>query len=118
MGSRGLTGPPGENKLRLFSFFLISLLLIGRDGFIDRPPSFYAELRRLFVTKNMDSVIRPWTLSETANAPDVTNYFSAETGIFTAPTNGLYQCFLTISVSKAKVREKNCFFLCLFSFVN
>jgi hypothetical protein len=92
--------------------------LIGRDGFIDRPPSFYAELRRLFTTKNADGILRPWILSETANAPDASNYFSAETGIFTAPTNGLYQFFLTISVSKAKVRRKIIFSVYYFVFVN
>ncbi|CAF1415544.1 unnamed protein product [Adineta ricciae] len=84
MGLRGLTGPP------------------GRDGFVERPPSFYGELRRLFTTKNADSVLRPWTVSETTNAPDVSTYFSRETGIFTAPIDGLYQFYLTISVSKAK----------------
>jgi len=98
-------------------------LFIGRDGFIERPPAFYAELRRLFITKNIDSILRPWTLSESANAPDVSNYFSEETGIFTVPTGGLYHFFLTISVSKAKVKENdffsnknnNCFIL-FFSF--
>ncbi|UJR36387.1 hypothetical protein I4U23_029111 [Adineta vaga] len=84
MGLPGLTGPP------------------GRDGFVERPPSFYAELRRLFITKNTDSTLAPWTISETANAPDILNYFSPETGIFTVPMDGLYQFFLTISVSKAK----------------
>ncbi|CAF0950285.1 unnamed protein product [Adineta steineri] len=84
MGPRGLTGPP------------------GRDGFAERPPSFYAELRRLFSTNNTDSVLRPWSLSETVNAPDVFNYFSQEDGIFTVPIDGLYHFFLTISVSKAK----------------
>jgi hypothetical protein len=77
--------------------------LIGRDGFVERPPSFYAELRRLFITKNTDSILRPWTLSDSTNTPDVSNYFSAENGIFTVPTGGLYHFFLTISVSKAKV---------------
>ncbi len=91
--------------------------MIGRDGFIDRPPSFYAELRRLFITKNMDGILRPWTLSESTNAPDSSSYFSVETGIFTVPTNGLYQFFLTISVSKAKVSETSYFFLSI-SFLN
>ncbi|CAF0774494.1 unnamed protein product [Rotaria sordida] len=84
MGPQGLTGPP------------------GRDGFIERPPAFYAELRRLFVTKNSDSILQPWTLSETANVPDAFLYFSQNTGIFTVPISGLYHFFLTISVSKAK----------------
>ena len=81
-------------------------MIIGRDGFMERPPSFYAELQRLFITKNTDSILRPWTLSESANAPDVSTYFSPETGIFTIPTSGLYHFFLTISVSKAKVSTK------------
>ncbi|CAF3374995.1 unnamed protein product [Rotaria socialis] len=84
MGLQGFTGPP------------------GRDGFIERPPSFYAELRRLFTTKNTDSILRPWILNEAVNAPDVSYYFSQENGIFTVPTNGLYHFFLTISISKAK----------------
>ena len=79
-------------------------LLVGRDGFIERPPSFYAELRRLFITKSTDGVLHPWTLSDVANAADASLYFSPDTGIFTAPSNGLYQFFLTISVSKARVR--------------
>lgn len=80
---------------------------IGRDGFTERPPSFYAELRRLFLTKNQDGVLRPWVLSESANPPEVGQYFSAETGIFTVPSGGLYHFFLTISVSKAKVIDRN-----------
>ncbi|CAF4566188.1 unnamed protein product [Rotaria sp. Silwood1] len=84
MGPQGLTGPP------------------GRDGFMERPPSFYAELRRLFITKNSDSILRPWTLSESANVPETLSYFSQDSGIFTIPTAGLYHFFLTISVSKAK----------------
>ncbi|CAF2014158.1 unnamed protein product [Rotaria magnacalcarata] len=84
MGPQGFAGPP------------------GRDGFIERPPSFYAELRRLVTTKNTDSILRPWTLNEAVNAPDVSYYFSQENGIFTVPTNGLYHFFLTISISKAK----------------
>lgn len=103
MGLRGLTGPPGKNELLPFDYSIIIGLLLGRDGFVERPPSFYAELRRLFTTKNADSVLRPWTVSETTNAPDVSTYFSPETGIFTAPIDGLYQFYVTISVSKAKV---------------
>jgi hypothetical protein len=105
MGPRGLTGPPGKHKLRSFSFHC-SYCFIGRDGFIERPPSFYAELPRLYITKNIDSILRPWTLSETTNTPDAFHYFSQETGIFTVPIGGLYHFFLTISVSKTKVREK------------
>ncbi len=115
MGPRGLTGPPGKTQFPSFLSHLF-LFLIGRDGFIERPPSFYAELRRLFITKNMDGRLQPWTLSESANTPDVLNYFSPETGIFTVPTGGLYHFFLTISVSKAKVRE-NYFFSNHFFFV-
>lgn len=84
----------------------LDFFCIGRDGFTERPPSFYAELRRLYLTKNQDGVLRPWTLSESANPPEVNHYFSAETGIFTVPSGGLYHFFLTISVSKAKVTQK------------
>jgi hypothetical protein len=62
----------------------------------------------------MDSILRPWTLSESANAPDASNYFSQETGIFTVPTGGLYHFFLTISVSKAKVRKNNIYLIFFF----
>jgi hypothetical protein len=37
------------------------------------------------------------------NQPDASRYFSETTGIFTVPKPGLYQFFLTISVSQAKV---------------
>jgi hypothetical protein len=85
MGPRGLPGPP------------------GRDGFAESPPAFYAELQRLFVTKNEDSILQPWILPDLVNQPDASRYFSETTGIFTVPKPGLYQFFLTISVSQAKV---------------
>lgn len=83
------------------------LFLIGRDGFTERPPAFYAELQSLSVTKNIDSILRPWTLSDSFNVPDVSNYFSQDTGIFTIPKTGLYQFFLTISIFQSKVLENN-----------
>ncbi|UJR09717.1 hypothetical protein I4U23_013946 [Adineta vaga] len=83
IGEQGLSGPP------------------GRDGFTERLASFYAELPRLFVVNTLNSTVRPWKLYEPYNTREVSNYFSAETGIFTAPINGLYQFFLTISVSRA-----------------
>jgi hypothetical protein len=81
------------------------LLFKGRDGFEESPPSFYAELQRLFMTNNNDSILRPWTLSDLVNPPDVSNYFSETSGIFTVPKSGLYQFFLTIAVSEAKVSK-------------
>ena len=80
-----------------------NLLFLGRDGFNERPASFYAELQRLFITENKDGVLRPWRVSDSWNAPDVLTSFSEESGIFTAPARGLYHFFLTISVSRAKV---------------
>lgn len=102
IGPRGLIGPPGKTNSLVF-FRQIRNSFVGRDGFIERPPSFYAELRRLFMTKNTDNVLQPWALSESVNQPDVANYFSPENGIFTVPSNGIYHFFLTLSVSKAKV---------------
>jgi hypothetical protein len=102
MGPRGLIGPPG--KIKFLSFLFPSLLFsLGRNGFTERPPSFYAELQHLFIAKNFDYILRPWTLSDSFNVPDVSNYFSENTGIFIVPNTGLYQFFLTISVSQSKV---------------
>ncbi|CAF1271055.1 unnamed protein product, partial [Rotaria sordida] len=84
IGPQGLTGPP------------------GRDGFTVQPTSFYAELRHIDITKNFDRILRPWTVSDLFNIPNVLNYFSKHTGIFTVPTKGLYQFFLTITVSSIK----------------
>ena len=79
------------------------ILFLGRNGYTERPASFYAELQHLFITKNLDSTVRPWKLAESLNTPDVLNYFSEDTGIFTTPVSGLYQFFLTVSVAGAKV---------------
>jgi hypothetical protein len=110
IGPQGLEGPPGKNKISIITFSSF-LLLIGRDGFTERPPAFYAELQSLSITNNFDSILRPWTLSDSFNVPDVSNYFSQDTGIFTVPKTGLYQFFLTISISRSKVLENNNFIL-------
>ena len=81
-----------------------NLIFLGRDGFQERPASFYAELQRLFATDNKDSTLRPWSLSDSWNAPDALTSFSEELGIFTVPERGLYHFFLTISVSRARVK--------------
>ena len=87
------------------------MLFSGRDGFTERPVSFYAELSRLFIIETANSTVRPWRLYQSYNFRSVPNYFSAETGIFTAPADGLYQFFLTISVSRSKVRNHSLFSL-------
>lgn len=92
-GPEGIIGPP------------------GRDGFTERPVSFYVELPRLFVIETGNSTVRPWRLYEPYNFRAIPNYFSAETGIFTAPVDGLYQFFLTVSVSRSKVSNHPFFLL-------
>jgi hypothetical protein len=87
----------------LFSSTL--LIFLGRDGFHERPASFYAELQHLFTTDNKDSILRPWSISDSWNTPDVLTSFSEEAGIFTVPNRGLYHFFLTISVSRARVKS-------------
>jgi hypothetical protein len=103
MGPQGLPGPPGKHRFQSLPNHLFFYFSKGRDGFAESTPAFYAELQRLFMTKNEDSILRPWTLSDLVNPPDASNYFSEITGIFTAPKSGLYQFFLTIAVSQAKV---------------
>ncbi|CAF2660445.1 unnamed protein product [Rotaria sp. Silwood2] len=84
IGPPGLTGPP------------------GRDGFAERSISFCAELQHFDIARNFNRILRPWILSDSFNVPTVSNYFSEHTGIFTVPTKGLYQFFLTIFVSRIK----------------
>lgn len=80
-----------------------SIFFLGRRGFNERPPSFYAESQHLSITKDFDTILLPWILSDSFNVPDVSNYFSENTGIFTIPKAGIYQFFLTISISRVKV---------------
>ncbi|CAF3746542.1 unnamed protein product [Rotaria sp. Silwood1] len=84
LGPQGLIGPP------------------GRDGFTERSISFCAELQQFDITTNFYSILQPWILSDSFNQPTVSNYFSEHTGIFTVPTKGLYQFFLTIFASRIK----------------
>ncbi|CAF0981450.1 unnamed protein product [Adineta ricciae] len=114
-GSPGTPGVMGKHKIELLYVFYLYLSGSrgpqgpqgisgppGRDGFTERPVSFYAELSRLFVIETANSTVHPWRLYQSYNFRSVPNYFSAETGIFTAPADGLYQFFLTVSVSRSK----------------
>lgn len=92
-GPQGFTGPP------------------GRDGFSERPTSFHAEIQYFDITKHFDNKIRPWIVSDSFNVPTVSNHFSEYTGIFTVSTKGLYQYFLTISISGIKVKKRNHFLI-------
>ncbi|CAF0846371.1 unnamed protein product [Didymodactylos carnosus] len=92
-GQAGERGPPGIRGLPGPR---------GRDGYMEKPASFFATLPQLFFTKDVDGIMKPWDIPEFQNAPDVSNYFSQSTGIFTVPTDGVYQFFLTISVSRSK----------------
>lgn len=83
---------------------------LGRSVFIERPPAFYAQLPRLFLTQDSNRILRPWLLSDSFNPPAVTSHFSPDTGIFTVPKSGLYHFFLTIAVSQARVRSSTHFF--------
>lgn len=115
IGPQGLPGPSGKSTCPSLSEQACELFS-GHDGFTEQPIGFHAELKRLFIAKTHNRILRPWKLSDSFNLPNVSNYFSHETGIFTVPESGLYQFFLTIAVSHAQVQPSPQFYLNSFVF--